>query len=146
MLKTVTKRYDYDFEFLDESHIPKRYLSGEEMMSTATSVPDLLHSALPRGEFEALLQRFVAGLPDRLRQLDAAIQQLNWDDVARLAHQIKGAGGSYGYPSIAEEASRIEQLALSQKSQELCSGPFLRLEVLCLSAQRALKETFHLCS
>lgn len=103
----------------------------------------LLHSELPRGEFEALLQRFVAGLPDRLRQLDTALEQPNWEDVARLSHQIRGAAGSYGYPTIAEQAWRIEQISQAEKSQAMSADAFSRLETLCLSAQRALEETFH---
>jgi len=113
-----------------------------ERMTHAEPLP-LLHSELPRGEFEALLQRFVGGLPDRLRQLDAALEQPNWEDVARLSHQIRGAAGSYGYPSIAEEAWKIEQISIGDKSQDSSAAAFSRLEVLCLSAQRALEETFH---
>ena len=132
VLNSVTKRYMSEMGLLEE----------KEKMDD-TSNPLLLHSELPRGEFEALLQRFVAGLPDRLRQLDAAVQQCNWEDVARLSHQIRGAAGSYGYPSIADEAWRMEQIATGQKSQGLCFENFSRMETLCLGAQRALEETFH---
>jgi HPt (histidine-containing phosphotransfer) domain-containing protein len=30
--------------------------------------------------------------------------------VAYLAHQLKGSGGSYGYPSISDDAAEIERI------------------------------------
>jgi HPt (histidine-containing phosphotransfer) domain-containing protein len=58
-----------------------------------------------------LVEMFVHELPDRLAQLEQCLDQANWSELARFAHQLKGAGGSYGFPQLTPVASRLEQLA-----------------------------------
>lgn len=56
-----------------------------------------------------LVEDFVEGLPNRLADLRGAMEQLNWDELRLLAHRLKGAGGSYGYPQISEVAAHMEK-------------------------------------
>ena len=42
-------------------------------------------------------------------------------DLARLAHQLKGAAGGYGYPSISSAARDVEQHA---KASVTANGTF----------------------
>jgi HPt (histidine-containing phosphotransfer) domain-containing protein len=58
-----------------------------------------------------LLALFVQEIPDRLAVLEQHLEQGNWSELARFAHQIKGAGGSYGFPQLTPAAARLEQLA-----------------------------------
>jgi len=63
-----------------------------------------------------LVEAFVMGLNQRLCDIDAAAAEANWKDLRSLAHQLKGAGGSYGYPRISEAAARIEEFARGRLS------------------------------
>lgn len=58
-----------------------------------------------------LLELFVQEIPDRLAVLEQHLEQGNWSELARFAHQLKGAGGSYGFPQLTPFAARLEQLA-----------------------------------
>lgn len=58
-----------------------------------------------------LVQLFIDELPSRLVQLQQALEDGRWNELARFAHQLKGAGGSYGFPQLTPVAARLEQLA-----------------------------------
>jgi HPt (histidine-containing phosphotransfer) domain-containing protein len=58
-----------------------------------------------------LVDLFIAELPERLVQLNCALEAGNLVDLARFAHQLKGAGGSYGFPQLTPVAANLERLA-----------------------------------
>lgn len=58
-----------------------------------------------------LVQQFVDELPSRITQLHNCLDDHRLSDVARFAHQLKGAGGSYGFPQLTAHAERLERLA-----------------------------------
>ncbi|MFM9996361.1 MAG: Hpt domain-containing protein [Phycisphaerales bacterium] len=51
---------------------------------------------------------FVEELPARLEALRSAWTGGKTTLLARLAHQLKGAGSGYGFPQIGEAAARVE--------------------------------------
>ncbi|MBW8884190.1 MAG: Hpt domain-containing protein [Planctomycetia bacterium] len=69
--------------------------------STLTSDPDMAE----------LLAMFVSELPERLVDIRQAAQGHNWQEVRRLAHQLRGAGGSYGFPLLTTAAGQVETIA-----------------------------------
>lgn len=54
---------------------------------------------------------FVEEMPDRIAAIERAFEAANWDSVQRLAHQMKGAAGSYGFDAITPYALRLEYAA-----------------------------------
>jgi HPt (histidine-containing phosphotransfer) domain-containing protein len=88
-------------------------------------------------DFAPLLAVFVEELPDRVDQMNRAWLADSLEEVARQAHQLKGAGGGYGYPQISdtaralEEAVRSEQLALAEQLIE-------QMRQLSAAARRAI--------
>ena len=63
-----------------------------------------------------LLALFVGELPERLADIRQAAQGQNWQEVRRLAHQLRGAGGSYGFPLLTAVAGQVEAVAQGQTS------------------------------
>ena len=55
-----------------------------------------------------LVEAFVTELPQRVQAVAAAFTSGNVDDMKRLSHQIKGAAGGYGYPTVGDAAAKIE--------------------------------------
>ncbi|MCX5683037.1 MAG: response regulator, partial [Planctomycetota bacterium] len=55
-----------------------------------------------------VLVKFVAGLPEQVESMSRASQAGLREELQRLAHRLKGAGGSYGYPSLTEAARQLE--------------------------------------
>jgi histidine phosphotransfer protein HptB len=63
-----------------------------------------------------LIEQFVTELPHRLATLRMAACADNLPEVGRLAHQLKGAGGSYGFPQLSEVAKELERAARVMQS------------------------------
>ncbi len=64
---------------------------------------------------EPLKREFAARLPERLRDLEAAVARarLDWgslSEAARLAHRLSGSAGSYGYGPVGAAVGLVEDL------------------------------------
>lgn len=65
-----------------------------------------------------LVEEFVANLATRVTQLRAAHDQLEWQQLQTLAHQLKGAGGSFGYPDISKLGATMETAFKKQEAAQ----------------------------
>ena len=73
---------------------------------------DVLHSQYADTPVIARrLGKFVSRLDGRVQAMKAAIDNSQADELRRLAHQLKGSAGSYGYPSLSEAAKALEEAA-----------------------------------
>lgn len=55
-----------------------------------------------------LVEEFVTQLPERVNDVVNAFTGRRGTDLKRLAHQLKGAGGGYGFPTITDAAGKVE--------------------------------------
>ncbi|MDX2117456.1 MAG: Hpt domain-containing protein [Planctomycetota bacterium] len=55
-----------------------------------------------------LVAEFVGELGSRTQSLQEALSQSKFADLQRLSHQLKGACGGYGFPSLGEAAAKLE--------------------------------------
>lgn len=62
-----------------------------------------------------LVAEFVSGLNDRIQAMDSALQSGCLTELRSLAHQLKGAGGGYGFPILTETAAELEKRALHEQ-------------------------------
>ncbi|HXE54898.1 MAG TPA: ATP-binding protein, partial [Tepidisphaeraceae bacterium] len=60
-------------------------------------------------DMQQALGEFVSRLPQRVDELSALLQNGDLEELRRSVHQLKGAGGGYGFPGITELASLAEQ-------------------------------------
>jgi HPt (histidine-containing phosphotransfer) domain-containing protein len=63
-------------------------------------------------EFDELKREFLAEASSKMRDIQAALADPNkqsFERVTYLAHQLKGAGGSYGFQRISTEAAELEK-------------------------------------
>ena len=75
-------------------------------------VEGLIYSQLGADEDLAeLIDLFVSEIPDRLAILQRLAENGQYDALARYAHQLKGAGGSYGFPQLTAVAASLERAA-----------------------------------
>jgi HPt (histidine-containing phosphotransfer) domain-containing protein len=73
-----------------------------------------------------IVEEFVAGLEGRLDELKLAYERLEWEQLTLIAHRLKGAGGSYGYPDISTLCADLERDFRKQQD----SGILERFETL----------------
>ena len=68
-----------------------------------------LYSALASDpEMAPLVEMFVDDLPQRVQLLVDHLQASDRDGLRRVAHQLTGAAGSYGFHEITAEAATLE--------------------------------------
>lgn len=90
-------------------------------------------------DMRELLELFVAEMPFRAEQLRTAAAASDLSSLKRLAHQLKGAGGGYGFSTISSAAGRVETLAAEVLSRRMVDDP----DAAALSA--AVTELVDLC-
>ena len=59
-------------------------------------------------EMREIVALFVAELPARLGELHKAWRTGDLDRIRIMAHQLKGAGGGYGFPELSTLAGELE--------------------------------------
>jgi histidine phosphotransfer protein HptB len=70
-------------------------------------------------DFHELLDDFVAALPERSRLLVELHSTGLIEELARHAHQLKGAGGGYGFPEISEAGGELQQACRGQNAASI---------------------------
>jgi HPt (histidine-containing phosphotransfer) domain-containing protein len=72
---------------------------------------------------------FARELPARVTKLEALLNGRAFAELQTLAHQLKGAGGGYGFAQITEVAGRLEHAlktgapepVIKDRAAELCA-------------------------
>lgn len=59
-------------------------------------------------DLQELVELFVSELPERVARLHTGLESNALEQVQRIAHQLKGASGGYGFPLIGDCAARVE--------------------------------------
>ncbi len=99
-------------------------VAAESISSAFQDDPDLAE----------IIVEFVQKLAARVDGMRQALANGDWESLRRLAHQMKGAGGSYGYPMLTEEARELE-IRAKQSDLEAASLSLSRLTILCRRIQ-----------
>ena len=82
--------------------------------TTATQpTPPLLSEFASDPDMSELIAMFVEEMPERVRSLDSLWQSRDLDNLKRIAHQLKGAGGGYGFSTVSNAAGKLEDLLKS---------------------------------
>lgn len=74
------------------------HLASGPIRSEFASDPDLAD----------VVRKFVEGMPEKIAALRTLWHEQSLDEVRRLAHQLKGASGGYGFGQLGDAAARLE--------------------------------------
>ncbi|NOQ41947.1 MAG: response regulator, partial [Desulfuromusa sp.] len=87
--------------------IPVQDIPGEQLSDSDDSP---IYSKLPAGnkKFRDIICRFVLRLEDQLTAMDEAEVRNDVEELASLAHWLKGAGGMVGFDVFTEPAAELE--------------------------------------
>lgn len=61
--------------------------------------------------FEPLVPKFMTNRKKEITTMTEAVAQGDFETVRKVAHGMKGVGGSYGFPEMTIVATRLEQAA-----------------------------------
>jgi HPt (histidine-containing phosphotransfer) domain-containing protein len=89
---------------------------------SATEIKPLFSKLAGDPDLHELIELFVRELPARVSAMQKAACAGDRTELRRLAHQLKGAGGSYGFPWLQRSASRIEQLACGVRAETILAA------------------------
>ena len=89
-------------------------------------------------DLSPIIGPFVHGLADTVAAMEVALNEGALPALARAAHQLTGAGGSYGYPEITERA-RALQLAAKEGDRAAADDALRVLRGTCHAAVRGLE-------
>ena len=64
-------------------------------------------------DFQDLLALFYESLASQRVVLESAFRERRWDELSRMAHQLKGSGGGFGFPELSQAALALETACAS---------------------------------
>ena len=82
------------------------------------TVPLFSQLPLDDPDFCAIVEKFVGGLDAKIGEMEEALVAEDQSSLRELAHWLKGAGGTVGYPSLSEVALQLEESIKSDNSVE----------------------------
>ncbi len=86
----------------------------------AVGLPPLVPTLpLDDPDFREIVENFVARLGERLDEMDSALATLDLSALAKLAHWLRGTGGSVGFADFTEPSTRLEDLAREGRVAEI---------------------------
>ena len=112
------------------SHVARQNLATEHTHLEASILQDLddlrevaepaspIYSALPTddAEFYEIVDNFIRRLGCQLQAMRDAVAAENYDEIAELAHWLKGAGGTVGFDEFTAPARRLGDSAKARES------------------------------
>ncbi len=115
----------------------------------AASAPTPVHAAAPPAHdddalddaAEALLPAFLDNRAKDLALLQAALENRGFGEITRIGHNLRGSGGSYGFPKLTEIGGQLEDAGKVSDAQTIARAILrLRNELDGIVAARAAKN------
>jgi CheY-like chemotaxis protein/HPt (histidine-containing phosphotransfer) domain-containing protein len=70
-------------------------------------------------EIRELVAEFAATIPERIDSLERALETMDYNAIASLAHALKGAGGTAGFQCLTDVSLRIEESVAQRHLQDV---------------------------
>ncbi len=81
---------------------------GRQIMTNQGNAPPSPSKANLTAQFDALLQRYITNLHQRVERLREALQSNDFNEIRHIGHKLKGSGSSYGFDQITEIGRQME--------------------------------------
>jgi HPt (histidine-containing phosphotransfer) domain-containing protein len=86
-------------------------------------------------EMTEAIDEFVATLPSRVSAVESLLDEGNLTELRRVVHQIKGAGGGYGFDPITRVAAEAERKLQKNDDLEQIKAELAALTALIRSVE-----------
>ncbi len=87
-----------------------------------------------------LVEMFVEELPDRVSAMEKALADQDFETLAGMTHQLKGAAGGYGFPTITDAAKEAEATSKAADDLEKLACDVKAIAALCSRARATSTE------
>jgi len=105
------------------------------MSQTSRTSPPLYSTLAEDPDLGAIVEMFVDEMPGRVDNLIRFLSSGDWEQLRRVAHQLKGAAGSYGFAPITSSAARLEDAIRQSRPKEDIRRACDELVELCRQAR-----------
>jgi PAS domain S-box-containing protein len=85
----------------------------------APEAPLVSRLAANNPRFRPIIEKFARRLSEQLDAMAKAWNEKNFDEIASLAHWLKGAGGTVGFDAFTEPAAQLEQFAKAKSADQI---------------------------
>ncbi len=100
---------------------------------TMTNQQPLIYSEFGNDEdLGELVEMFVEEIPNRVQSMLDAAETSDWEQLGRIAHQMKGAAGSYGFGEVTSIAATLEHACRESAPAESIQRGLQDLVSMCL--------------
>src|SRR5690606_2734337 len=82
-------------------------------------------------ELSDLVDLFVEEMPQRMEAFKKSMEHGNSEELGRLAHQMKGAAGSYGFSQLTPQAAKLERAVKDQQPEDEVLNSLNELLKMC---------------
>ncbi|MCZ6829308.1 MAG: response regulator, partial [Gammaproteobacteria bacterium] len=104
----------------DEAGACPRADTAKGLPACNFDIPDVIESVLDDGrpQFQSIIDRFAGRLSEQLEKMDKALRCENLEELAQLAHWLKGSAGTVGFGLFTQPAADLELHALTGQLAE----------------------------
>ena len=95
-----------------------RYLDSSKAKRQPAADARLRSSHAADGKISKLVERFVGRLPERVAAIESLMRKNSLAELKQALHNLKGAGGGYGFSTISDLAGQAEQQIRDEASVE----------------------------
>lgn len=95
-------------------------LAEDVWTKPAAAASPIVSRYVNKPRLHAAVRKFVERLPAQITVMQAALDARDFDALARLAHGIKGAGGTVGFDEFTEPAIELERAASVADAEAAC--------------------------
>ena len=88
--------------------------------------------------FHGPINNFITKLEQQVKRMEQASAQGDLEEVAVLAHWLKGSGGTVGYDDFTEPAAKLENFAKTGQADQTCQ---MLEQVKCIARDVVPPET-----
>jgi PAS domain S-box-containing protein len=81
--------------------------------------PPIVSRLAEHPRLRAVVRRFALQLGQRMDAIESAWRVRNYDELAALAHWLKGAGGTVGFDDFTEPARALEEFAKTRREEQV---------------------------
>lgn len=112
----------------------------EPQETSASQEGPLISTYADDPDMAGILGGFIEGLDEQLSDMGNAFSDDRFDDLKRFAHRLKGAGGSYGYPTLTD-ACKILEDAAAAKDRDTAKNMLEKVADLCRAIEEGYQTT-----
>jgi HPt (histidine-containing phosphotransfer) domain-containing protein len=99
--------------------LPPTHTPNPRDSRAASKAGGLVSNLAGDPEMAELIRSFVEEIPERVRLVEEYWARHEFGELRRIAHQLKGACGGYGFPQVGQAAANLENGLAGRGKDEL---------------------------